>query len=813
MIPACKEQFYLEEMTNADSTYAVNAVQVLPGGDLILCGSTRFNSAGAGALTRVRTDGSVVWKKSYATPSGNEFYDITLLNDGNLAVSGPDGSLWKISTAGTLLWGRTYRYPTQESSRNTSISSDAQGNIYTIGFFVEDNLGFQDRIAFRKYDANGNLIYSKMVKGSGNMTLARPEDLRIVNGDAYVTGYLQNYYFYSAFLMKLNTATGNIGWTRLYNFNGADLDFLHIIPAPTGLLLTGRDGINGTDTAVLLQTDWNGIPLTANYIQHRSVREYEQFAIDKDGSVYYGAGVFDLTDLSTQAVFGKINLTSGIQWIKEYPIYSGIARMMSIDIQQGTLNYAGVAFPGTYTAYSFLGRLDLEGTAACNFKDYPATWGSANVSVRDTILFVYEKAMFEVIFSPAITDMNVDITQKCIVESTCDSLNILRDSIVFCLTSDTATIEFYKNPNCVLGITFNYDPFYIRQIATSANTVSFELLRPGTSKIYATIAGSCGELEDSVVIDYRPASVLTLGNDTSFCVGPVVIGTASNYTSYSWSTGDTTHTIRTNEPGTYTLAVTDACGNRQFDQINIFKTEPAVISLGPDLDICKGDSVQVFGPAGFQTYEWTSAVILQPLGVNGVWSAPSNNVVVSLTAITTDGCISRDTVKITTLDTPSNMLNPSYTFCSGNPQIVEAKDKYPKYKWSLGDTTSAIIPATPGVYTLQVTGTNGCVGQASTTVIFEDCYKAIAYPNAFTPNGDGVNDTYNPVIGMPLTMYQFTIYNRWGEIVFKTTDPHSGWDGFVNGKKQDSGNYTWKCLYQPVGKTLQIDKGRVILIR
>ena len=127
-------------------------------------------------------------------------------------------------------------------------------------------------------------------------------------------------------------------------------------------------------------------------------------------------------------------------------------------------------------------------------------------------------------------------------------------------------------------------------------------------------------------------------------------------------------------------------------------------------------------------------------------------------------------------------------------------------------TRSIIVPKS-GEYTLRVMGENGCTSLATTFVAIENCYKGIAYPNAFTPNNDGVNDSFMPVIGAVFISYEFTIYNRWGELVFRTTDVKQAWDGRVNGKPQDAGNYIWKCVYQENGKASHMDKGWVILVR
>ncbi|HRI59676.1 MAG TPA: gliding motility-associated C-terminal domain-containing protein, partial [Saprospiraceae bacterium] len=73
-----------------------------------------------------------------------------------------------------------------------------------------------------------------------------------------------------------------------------------------------------------------------------------------------------------------------------------------------------------------------------------------------------------------------------------------------------------------------------------------------------------------------------------------------------------------------------------------------------------------------------------------------------------------------------------------------------------------------------------------------------AFPNAFTPNGDGVNDTFKPVFFCPVATTNFKIYNRWGQKVFETRDPNAAWDGRVDGTEAASDVYAWQVEYEVV---------------
>jgi gliding motility-associated-like protein len=82
-----------------------------------------------------------------------------------------------------------------------------------------------------------------------------------------------------------------------------------------------------------------------------------------------------------------------------------------------------------------------------------------------------------------------------------------------------------------------------------------------------------------------------------------------------------------------------------------------------------------------------------------------------------------------------------------------------------------------------------------TVVVLEELLFYV--PNSFTPNGDGTNDIFLPVMtsGFDRDSYTLSIYNRWGEEIFLTNDPEEGWDGTYMGVEAQIGVYTWKINF------------------
>ena len=147
------------------------------------------------------------------------------------------------------------------------------------------------------------------------------------------------------------------------------------------------------------------------------------------------------------------------------------------------------------------------------------------------------------------------------------------------------------------------------------------------------------------------------------------------------------------------------------------------------------------------------------------------------------------------------------------------------YLWNFGDGSTDTLRDPPAhhypvtnseiVYTVQLIAGNsiGCKDTAIRLIrVLKSCY--IAVPNAFTPNGDGVNDYLYPLNAYKATHLFFNVYNRLGGLVFHSTDWTSKWDGTVKGIPQDSGVYVWTLEFtnRDTGQRV-FQKGSTVLIR
>jgi hypothetical protein len=152
-------------------------------------------------------------------------------------------------------------------------------------------------------------------------------------------------------------------------------------------------------------------------------------------------------------------------------------------------------------------------------------------------------------------------------------------------------------------------------------------------------------------------------------------------------------------------------------------------------------------------------------------------------------------VNVNVAGPPDFDLENSYTFCEDEMNVIGPANPNWSYNWDDGSSASP-RPAITGSYIL--TASNACgVLTDSTTVYVEDCECYFYMPNTITVDGNGMNDVFLPVYDCNLQKYQLLIFDRWGEVIFKTDNPLQAWNasnssgGFV----QD-GIYVWTVSFE-----------------
>ncbi|MDZ7740685.1 MAG: gliding motility-associated C-terminal domain-containing protein [Bacteroidota bacterium] len=119
-----------------------------------------------------------------------------------------------------------------------------------------------------------------------------------------------------------------------------------------------------------------------------------------------------------------------------------------------------------------------------------------------------------------------------------------------------------------------------------------------------------------------------------------------------------------------------------------------------------------------------------------------------------------------------------------------------------------------GEYFVQVTSFKGCTSTDTLQILWTG--EALFLPNAFTPNGDGINDIFKPIARYDYVQdYHLLIYNRWGQMIFESNDLDKGWNGRLNDKPAMSGTYVYRIDYREPGQKGESHTltGTVVLVR
>lgn len=290
------------------------------------------------------------------------------------------------------------------------------------------------------------------------------------------------------------------------------------------------------------------------------------------------------------------------------------------------------------------------------------------------------------------------------------------------------------------------------------------------------------------------------------------LSSVDNAESYRWNTGDTLSSMETGHTGTY-WCVAFKADTFTTDTFHLRYTPLAKPALH-DTAICINSSSPVWPAQGliwYHTQEDTLAMSAPP-----VIDTRVEDTLTFFVAAREGTCQSEKVrLSIYVVQPPMASLGKDIAMCrdQGDTTIcVQDLKPTTTYRWSTG-AQAPCIQASAGIYFLEAV--NAC-GLARDTIEVKDypCSSCMFIPTAFTPNGDGHNDIFRPVISCPVTKYTLRIYDRWGQMVFISSTVGEGWNGVLNGKAADVGTY----MYLITGENALTgshykEKGDLLLIR
>lgn len=268
--------------------------------------------------------------------------------------------------------------------------------------------------------------------------------------------------------------------------------------------------------------------------------------------------------------------------------------------------------------------------------------------------------------------------------------------------------------------------------------------------------------------------------------------------------------------GLYTvyLVVTDSIGCTDTVSANLtinpgviadFNYQPDVLCTGDTIffsNVSAGDFIAVDWDFGNGVTDTSSTLVELVYNSSGTYT---------VTIIIQDAVCLPDTFSedIHVYDYPFVYLGTDTSICIGESIVLDAGNPEYQHDWSTGEQTQAIVlgqvPQTVIVYV----SNNGCIGKDT---IFVENACPFFIPTAFTPNSDGINDVYK-IITDGTNDYELTIFNRWGQMVYQSSDPDESWDGTFEGLPEEMGTYIYLVEIQFSNGVSRSMRGNITLIR
>ncbi len=365
----------------------------------------------------------------------------------------------------------------------------------------------------------------------------------------------------------------------------------------------------------------------------------------------------------------------------------------------------------------------------------------------------------------------------------------------------------------------------------NANTGTPTVTPPVTTLYFVNLNENGCVNRDSVNVRVINAVSVIAIPDTTICQGDTLqLSAVTNGLSYSWDPPlnlDNPNLINpramvsTNTVFTVTSTVG---GCTATDQVIVTAVPYPVADAGPDPTICYNASVQLNASITGSSFNWSPPNYLDnPLVLNPVASPPGTTQYI-LSAFDTQGCPKpgKDTILVTILPKVVAFAGRDTSVIVGQPLQFNGTGGT-GYLWTPGTSLSSTsIPDPIGNYDgsfdnirykLIVTDQAGCADSAYITVRIFKTVPSVFVPTGFTPNNDGLNDVVKPIaVGMKQINY-FSVYNRWGQLVFTTRINGQGWDGRIKGELQGTGVYVWMVSAEDYTGKAYFQKGTVTLIR
>jgi gliding motility-associated-like protein len=393
------------------------------------------------------------------------------------------------------------------------------------------------------------------------------------------------------------------------------------------------------------------------------------------------------------------------------------------------------------------------------------------------------------------------------------------------------------NLNASGGTSYTWNP----GTGLSNSLIANPSASPSVTTVYTvTILNSGGPCSSDVTttLMVNPKPTASFNYSINPCGGGVYFYDAStaSITAWNWNINPlpvVTSTLQNpyyfyQSGGTFTVSLisTNQFGCTDTTAQVLVVPVPPPISINSPSTICKGNNAQLIASGGANaTYSWTPPPTLSATNIANPVANPTVSTNYSVIITTSTGCqflMITDVYVNYLSNTPiSATATPTRVVQGSTTQLVYYGDPGSVISWNPGTfvnpKTGYTVTATPDrSTTYTVIAFNGACRETLyvyVEVVLKGCEEGDSFvPNTFTPNGDGQNDILY-VRGLKVEELYFAVYNRWGEMVFETTDKTKGWDGIYKGRAADVGVFGYYLKVKCYDGNETFKKGNVTLIR
>lgn len=413
------------------------------------------------------------------------------------------------------------------------------------------------------------------------------------------------------------------------------------------------------------------------------------------------------------------------------------------------------------------------------------------------------------------------------------------DGVDINVPKDKCTIKFNKvdvEQQCdvihkgTLQVVTNahYDQYTYTLNGVSNTTGAFSNLVAGSYTIKITSPEDAISVT-AIVPDYKltqPAIGYLATDPACAAKGSIkfsIPGSSTGYTiKYGAGSYPFDHVFEGLSPGIYNFIVADPKGCL-IDQYNVelkYQPCPIVINAINFTAECYAFGkavVQVVTPPIPETYSYTLNGVTNNTGVFNLVNPGSYNLLVTASG---GGIPQNRTVIVPDfkLDRPITVIKTVRPVCELLGQIslavgTDAKLYDVSYNNSVYPSDHVFRDLAAGTYEFNILKKDGCIADIIDVDLVLEVCSPVSFPSAFTPNNDGINDVFEADPKSKATNFKFQIYNRWGQMVFTSTDLHAGWDGRYNGGACAVGTYYWIATFTNQENKPAMQKGYVTLIR